>query len=64
MTEITNLVCVYDPDDEESMEDAHCVGVGWDRKLYDWSLAVDEEEDENRPIISKPQAQSSSGLAK
>lgn len=55
---------MYDPDDEEAMEDAHCVGVGWDKKLYDWSLAADEDEDENAPIVSKPQTQSNFGLVK
>ena len=45
--------------DNRDRLDAHCIGVGWDRKLYDWSLAADEDEDENRPIVSKPQPVSS-----
>lgn len=42
--EVTGLICVCDPDDEESKEEASIVSVGWNRKLHTW-LIKDEDED-------------------
>ena len=39
--EITQLICFYDPDDKDGADDAHCIGVGWDKRIYDWSLNQD-----------------------
>lgn len=68
-TEINSLICVLpplqpgaDPDDSEGAEDAHCIGIGWDKKIYDWPLAQDDDDDdENKALFSKPQTQSSFG---
>ena len=50
-TEITSLICVYDPSNEDTPEDAHCVAVGWDKRIYQWALNTEEEEIESKPQL-------------
>lgn len=39
-TEVTKLVCVFDPEDEENLKGSYIFSVGWDRKIHIW---VDEK---------------------
>ena len=43
-TEITELVCVFDPDDAETqLKMSYIISVGWDKKIHVWA---DEKEEE------------------
>ena len=42
-TEVTELVCVYDPEDKEQEKMSYIISVGWERKIHIWA---DEKEEE------------------
>ena len=41
--EITQICCVYDPNDEEGIKMSYIISVGWSRKVHIWA---DEKEEE------------------
>jgi hypothetical protein len=41
-SEITKMVCVYDPKDIKEEKMPYFVGVGWDKKVHVWA---DEKEE-------------------
>lgn len=42
-TEVTELCCVFDPEDVEQLKMPFIISVGWDRKIHIWA---DEKEEE------------------
>ena len=45
--EITKLVCMFDPEEADALEDdrtskVYVIGVGWDRKVHIWQDDKDE----------------------
>jgi WD40 repeat protein len=42
-TEVTNLCCVFDPEDFENQKMNYIISVGWDRKIHVWA---DEKQEE------------------
>ena len=47
-TEVTELCCVYDPEDEEQAKMSYIISVGWDRKIHVWADEKDEEVETNK----------------
>lgn len=48
-TEITELVCVFDPEDIDSqLKMSYILSVGWDKKIHVWADEKEEEVETNR----------------
>ena len=52
--EVTTLCCISleqegGAGDESTPDEAYCIAVGWDKKLYQWDLNDEDEEIESKP---------------
>ena len=55
-TEITNLCCVFDPDDVNEIRMPYFIGVGWDKKIHVWADEKEEIVESNKTLPHDPSA--------